>query len=620
MKNRFLRILLAVIICGIISTLAEIFVFNFKTLNLNESDRSEHNVSYITEESDDKTILNLNIENKYIRQLVIDYSTTEDVDYTISYGYIGAYNQAIGNTFTDVFDSTFTISATNLDTTISQISIIFNNNSSVKINEIFIDNDFHFNYFRTFFIFLVLITICSIYFFYRDGFTTDRMHIYFAIVCSLLGLMVITAQPAMNFYCWDDQTHFDRVVNFPIGSRNYTHGEFNLSDSGTINHPWHKSTNSFTEHRIRSNYLDIKSTSDYTGNKNGSFLFINKIPYIPMAIGYHTTKFIGLPFTACFQSGKIINLLFYVLLMSYAIKILVAGKRLLTVIALLPTNVFLASEYSYDPVVLSGLTIFMVYIINLLLDKTKKFDFKTAVIMILSVSYACLAKAAYAPILLLILLVPKDRYKNVKKSTLIKIGFGLIALLLGCTLLLSSLDGVDPSDTRGGEVSAREQASLIVHHPLDYASILGDNAGSQFGYKLISPNTITNFSYAHTFTDGNNCYYVFLILLIFAFLTDNKGNRLNKKQRLSILGVSILLIMVIWSALYVNFTPVGSTAIGGVQNRYFLPLLLPILFSLQIPNIQSKITEKYYNLAILTITCATMIIMIYNYILVPYNF
>lgn len=620
MKNKFLRILLTVIICGIISTLAEIFIFNFKTLNLNESNRSEHNVSYITEESDGKTILNLNVENKYIRQLVIDYSTTEDVDYSISYGYIGSYNQAIGNLFNDVFDSTFTVSATNLDATISQISIIFNNESSVKINEIFIDNDFHFNYFRTFFIFLALLAICSIYFFYKDGFRTDKIHVYFAIICFLLGLMVITAQPAMNFYCWDDQTHFDRVVNFPIGSRNYTHGEFNLSDSGTINHPWHKSTNSFTEHRIRSSYLDIESTSDYTGNKNGSFLAINKVPYIPMAIGYHTTKFVGLPFTICFQTGKIVNLLFYVLLMAYAIKTLVTGKRLLTIIALLPTNVFLASEYSYDPVVLSGLTIFMVHIINLLLDKTKKFDFKTAAIMIVSVSYACLAKAAYAPILLLVLLIPKNKFKNPKKSLLVKIGFTIITILLGGTLLLSSLDGVDPSDTRGGEVSARKQISLVLHHPLDYASIFNDTAIKESGYKFFAPETLTNFSYIEKFTDHSNYYYIFLFLLIFVFFTDNKKNRLNKKQRFLIFGMVIFIVAVIWSALYVDFTPVGATTINGVQNRYFLPLLLPLLFCLQIPNIQSKFTEKYYNFIILTIACVTTIVMIYSYILVPFNF
>lgn len=621
MKKKILYILITIFVCGLIGVLSEIFVFNFKPLTLGESDRGVSEIKYTTKKSEDgKTVLDFNLDHKYIRQLLIDYTATEDVDYAIDYTYSGLYDKDTEKTFEDIFDNSFAVSATNLDATISKLSVSFEDASKITINKVIIDNGFHFNYFRAIFIFLALVALCSLFFFYKDGFRTEKIHIYFAVIASLVGFMIIVAQPAMTFFCWDDQTHFDRVIRFPMANVDYTIGEYHMSDIGTVNHTWAGSTDSFTESRVRSKYLDNPDTTGHNGIKNGTFLVINKLPYAPMAIGYHAARLIKLPFTVRFEIGKIFNLLFYVLLMTYAIKILVAGKRLLAIIALLPSNIFLASQYSYDPAVFAGISIFVVQVINLLLDKTKKFDFKTAVIMIASMAYACLAKAAYAPIILLVLLVPKDKFKNIKQSRLVKTGFIVITLLLGATLLLPSLDGTEVADVRGGEVSVKDQVSLIASHPTSYVAVLGDNAVEQFGYKLFSPNTMTNFSYTHSFTDRSNFYYIFIILLLFAFFTDNKKNTLTKKQRYGFLGITLLIILVIWSALYVDFTPVGSGSINGVQNRYFLPLLLPLLFCLQIPSIENKINPKYYNLIIFALITISMILMIYGEILVPYNF
>ena len=81
-------------------------------------------------------------------------------------------------------------------------------------------------------------------------------------------------------------------------------------------------------------------------------------------------------------------LLSYALIMGYAIKISKIGKRLLCVIGLIPTSMFLASEYSYDPAVMSGITLAMVILINWFLDKKEKITFKTMFIFIASILYA----------------------------------------------------------------------------------------------------------------------------------------------------------------------------------------------------------------------------------------
>ena len=52
---------------------------------------------------------------------------------------------------------------------------------------------------------------------------------------------------------------------------------------------------------------------------------------------------------------------------------------------------------------------------------------------------------------------------------------------------------------------------------------------------------------------------------------------MEKKYKLS-LGVILFVVLgLIWSALYLSYSPVGSTHISGVQARYYYPLLLPLM-------------------------------------------
>ena len=71
---------------------------------------------------------------------------------------------------------------------------------------------------------------------------------------------------------------------------------------------------------------------------------------------------------------------------------------------------------------------------------------------------------------------------------------------------------------------------------------------------------------------------------------DVSGVELKLKYRLSFLISSLLLIGMIWGALYISFTAVGAEKIDGVQGRYFVLLLLPLIMCLS----QSK---KFINIS-----------------------
>lgn len=632
MKKKILSITIASIICAVLSVVAEILIFNFNIIKLDKQNNPSAEISYESETTKNETIIKLNINDKFINKLIIDYDAAKTTNYSLSYAYKGLYgNETTSEEISDKFDNSFSESITNIGETVSNVLIKYSNADSVKINQISIDNEFHFNYFRTIFVFLAFLTIFFLIYFYTLGFSTDKLHIYFAVICTLLGFMLIVAQPAATFYSWDDQIHFETTVNWFGGTIHYSNGEYNLSNSNVTESAGRDSINSADEKQNQINYFN--SDIDHNLTKTDlTFMPLDKLSYFPMSIGYNLAKILQLPFTMCFQIGKIFNLLFYVLLMAYAIKISKIGKLLLTFLALLPTNIFLASEYSYDPAVIAGTTIFIVQIINLLLNKTTKFDFKTAIIMIASISYACFAKAIYAPLILLFLLIPKDKFKSVKQSRLAKVGMSILMILLLSLAVFPSLNGGSQSDARGGDTSVSRQFSTIINHPLDYAKLLTNTAGKQFNYRLIGNDTLRNFSYMNpkiipssnqmdlVDKDRSNAYYLLLIILIFLFLTDSKGNQLTKKQRLVGIGVVLSIIILIWSALYLSFTPVGSDTINGVQNRYFIPLLFIFLLLIQPKNIHNKIPQKIYNSLPMVITTIITIIMLYCFILAPYSF
>ena len=625
MKQKHLKILCISIICIIASLLTEIFVFNFRNLGGKTEEMSYSLVSSeeskkITHDSH-KTAFKLNLSSPYINKLIVNYETKKDVPYSLIYTHDSLYGRNATDTFNDIFDDSFQESVTNLDQNISDIYIVYDESDVENLNlkQINVDNSFHFNTIRFIIILLSLSLVCSVYFFYKSGFKTEKLHIYFVVISSILGAITILAQPSATFYSFDDQIHFQKVVDITGGDLHYSTGEYHLTEANVANSAGHYSVNSIEEQTAQ-NDLFNSGPSQLTKHVANTVPTYDKFSYLPMAIGYHLAKLVGLPFYICFIIGKFFNLLSFTLLIGYAIKTIKIGKRLLLVIALFPTNIFLASQYSYDPAVFSGITIFIAHLVNLFIDHKSKFDFRTLVIMLLSLSYACFTKAIYAPLLLLTLFIPQTKFKDKKQSLQIKTGLFAITLLLLFTFILPALSGEMNSDLRGGNTSVGGQLSLVLSHPFDYSKILADTALGQLGFKLFNPLAIGNFAYTENpiINISSNFFYIFLFILFFVFITDNHDNILSKKQRTLMLCINAVIVIFIWTALYLSYTPVGENTIFGVQDRYFLPLLFPILLCLQPKSIENHINPRLYNASIAIIPALITFICIIASIVIPY--
>ncbi len=324
------------------------------------------------------------------------------------------------------------------------------------------------------------------------------------------------------------------------------------------------------------NRLHEELLEDYDGIYAGEQKGAVYLTHLPSGVGLAAGRMFGLGFAARFRLGEAMNLLVYVLLSYFAIRRLHSGKVLLTLLALIPTNLFLATTYGYDYWVLGFLFLGVAYFIGMRQEGEKPVSIKDVCVMSFSLSLACILKQNYLPVTLLAFFMPKKKLKQPLRYYLLCV---LPVLLLGGSLLLRSQDvAKSGGDLRGGSVDAAAQLSGIFVRPVGYAKVLITEL-----FEKLSPlyycKAVTNYG-EFGYCDVTVLSLILLVLLIGASLIDRdvcdegvRGWKLKIFAFLNVIGGVALIL----TAFYLVYTPVGAQEIKGVQARYFTPLIYPLL-------------------------------------------
>ena len=99
---------------------------------------------------------------------------------------------------------------------------------------------------------------------------------------------------------------------------------------------------------------------------------------------------------------------------------------------------FLSSTISYDPFVLSFISLGMAYLLNAVMDE-EKITVKDFILGCLFLGIGCTAKAIYAPLFLVGLMIPAARFKDKKTGIIMKTGFVICFLVLMATAMLPTM-------------------------------------------------------------------------------------------------------------------------------------------------------------------------------------
>lgn len=473
-----------------------------------------------------------------------------------------------------------------------------------------------FNWYRLGF-FWVILGLGAFFWLFR-GYLGRHVEAGFLAVALSVGILMIYALP-VNKIGYDEEVHIYRIMgeaSFPKGM-NINQTIFGFMVAGLDTWPENQPGSAAEQRELRAYW------NEHSNYKTGEIHLEPEMPigavpaYLPQALVLKACKGLNLPWGIMFTLGKLGNLLVYSLLMYEAIKRTPVGKVIMAVIGLMPTSIFLACTYSYDPWVMGWLYLGCACFLKELLTPEKKLTWKAYGGILACFLLGCSAKAVYAPMLLIALLLPEEKFQDKNQKWLMRGGIVLLFLAMMASFVLPVLFAPkEAGDVRGGATSEVGQMTYILGHFLGYLQILFTNIFTSLP-KMIFGRDV--FSVQGHLADSPFTWFA-MGLALYTVVTDTRTTvqtELRLWQKVWIffmLGGSVLLV---WTSMYIAFTVPGQVVIAGVQGRYYLPILY-LLYLL--PNsrlVVARMKNMWYHTGVLAASAGLLLATMWTTVLVP---
>ena len=366
--------------------------------------------------------------------------------------------------------------------------------------------------------------------------------------------------------------------------------------------------NSLFTYKNQSLLKGVKESDVINTVLNANQCLYSPVSYIPQAIGIFVAKIFTKSIYWVYFFGRlfatIVNLLFVILAL-YMFK-----DRSRIVMAIVATPIFMVSmiSYSADGTLNTFSLFFVAYIMWLCnRDELRRIDY--AILIVSSVVIA-LSKVIYFPLVFMILIIPKEKFKS-DKSKLFKVIVCLLALTAFIVWYLIAKTYLVPTT----KTNPDEQMIYLLSHIYLFPIIIVRTAVSSlvlwvrslFGGLLYNSQIYLN----------NIIWISFFVLTIFEMILLSEEStlieELDKKKKIFVLGIILLIVGMTFASLYVQWTPYKSKTIDGIQGRYFIPLLLPIY--LVTKKVRKAIPSEYitfFEAIIILIVDAVAMISIIN--------
>lgn len=423
--------------------------------------------------------------------------------------------------------------------------------------------------------------------------------LYALIAALALGLFCVAIPPGWG---WDEQSHVGRAyqvsegVLIPLAHTHDARLSAMLPDSLVdLEMDGHRAANAVERGAPWWQRADAASsnaaalwraplstvTQDYDISNAAASTFV---AYAPAAAGLALGRLFGLDTGGVLLLGKIVNALVYLLLTWAAVRLL-RGHRvrwLFFVVALLPGAITQAAYVTADTYTNAISLLFVALVLRLHLSGTAP-SWRILGGTALAGIGVVMAKPSYALLLALLLTVPWRRVlpaawvsPDARRSGLR--GAGLVGGYLAVSALLtlavlrltaSAAPAIAAMYDRGADPVAQTQA--IVAQPFEAVAVL---VRSVVYYGEVWLKSLLG-AVGYNAVDVPQPFALLcIVLLVLAALV---GERIRPLAGGAWIVVAAVTGWVAIMAIYVSFSSLGAPAADGVQGRYFIPLLIPLL-------------------------------------------
>ncbi len=305
---------------------------------------------------------------------------------------------------------------------------------------------------------------------------------------------------------------------------------------------------------VRQRFVDFTGAAGYA-----------PFAYLPQALGIAIGRAAGAGPLALLWLARAANALVAIALLSAAVGLMPVGQVPALLFGLLPMALYEYASVSPDALVISGS--FLLTAVGLRALLRGRWLAAEVLIAALTGAVVCSIKPVYAPLLVIALpaaLAPVRRRHHLQALAII------LAAALGTAVGWFALAAGHVVAQRHG-TNFLGQVGFIVADPLRFLKVIAELIRSKSTSYVRSAIGILGWL---TLPLPAFAYWLSGIGLVLTCATRRAG-----EQRLPLLSVAWCLLLfaggavLIMTAMYLTWTPVGGRIVSGVQGRYFLPLL-----------------------------------------------
>ena len=296
--------------------------------------------------------------------------------------------------------------------------------------------------------------------------------------------------------------------------------------------------------------------------------------YVPYSIGYLIARLVSTSPIFAVILMRLLGIISYGLLVWFAIKKAPFCKNTLFFLALLPNCIAVNSMVTADMLTIAFTFLFFSYALRFLFyyKELHRKDFVGFGISLCALALLKMPYIIFGLVLFLIFVVNRLWENKREMAKIASIGFVALALFLAWSCAIHgirtytawTIPSVDPS----------AQLSYALNNPLQTLSLIIDN---------IVSNTDLGLFEATAYCTKNYPEWLILIAAVCIISIDvHNCPKLRLKYPVVVffLCITVLVALTANFALYLTYTPVGDSQIGGMQSRYYVPLLIPLFIAL----------------------------------------
>ena len=434
----------------------------------------------------------------------------------------------------------------------------------------------------------------------------EKIYLMFAISC---GIMMIFLMPPFNVP--DESSHFSRAYKDSLFVTTEDDGRFYFPKA--INEFASKYANNvnFSYIKIYSrNYLsDMFKPVDYNiidekSSNYSNVKYLSFVPYIPSTLIILAGRLANIAPLVLLLLCRFVNLMIVIICCYYAIKNVPHFKKAFLVVTLFPIFIQQSAAINMDYLT-NAVAIFLISFIIQLIYKKDKITNKEFVILGGLCFILSLGKFGYFPILLLFFLVSNDKFKNKYQAWAIKIAFILGTLILSFFFSLSAATVETATNVYG--------IKYFFTNPIDSINVFIRTVFARLDQDIFK-GFFDGFAYSTVWHQSLFKTFMYLMYFVFIIMSDENDEEISKISRCVLLGITILVIGIVYAIAFSQWTKTGERLINGIQARYFLPVLVPIYigvsnkkFNLDIKDkrlVYSTIVTIGFCISFATIVCA----------------